>query len=79
VIWAASTSPATAGLPAVPGVAALLRVHPSQHQPWLVPGALPPSSPTAFWPVRAAVVAGSRGRSWCSRDPPPHPTTGPFR
>jgi hypothetical protein len=50
---AASTSPATSGLPAVPGVAALLRVHPSQHQLRLVPGALPPSSPTAFWPVRA--------------------------
>jgi hypothetical protein len=71
VIWAAATSPACSGLPTVPGVAALLVwVHPSQHQLRLVPGALPPSSPTAFWSFRAAVVAASCGRSWCSCDAP---------
>jgi hypothetical protein len=78
LIRAASTSPATTGLPAVPGVAALLRVHPSQHQLRLVSGALPPSSPTAFlarpcgcrrrllWPLFG--VAATR----------PDPTAGPL-
>jgi hypothetical protein len=73
LIRAAWTSPATAGLPTVPGVAALLRIHPSQHQLRLVPGALPPSSPTAFWPLRAAVVAGSCGRSLVELRPAPGP------
>jgi hypothetical protein len=70
VIRAAATSPATSGLPALPGVAALLRVHPSQHRLRLVPGALPPSSPPAFWRVRAAVIAGCCDRSWSSCDAP---------
>ena len=69
LIRAASTSPATAGLTAVPGVAALLRAHPSQHQLWLVPGALPPSSPSTFWSVRAAVISLLPGWRRTARGP----------
>src|SRR5829696_2472967 len=60
LIRAASTSPATSGLPAVPGVAALLRVHPSQHQLCLVSGALcyrhhPPRSGPSVRPSSQAL------------------------